>query len=319
MKVRFLVSIVATVAVLIVSFVYLTFGVLKLNVVSDQTTVTITAPKSNGLHAGSAVLLRGVPIGDVKSVSYSGENDIEIEIAYDAGYAIPADTKLVIENQSMLGESGVFLTPEPGDNGPTITSGQRLVAAVVEVPASVPELLGSTQTLLDQVDPTLVNSLVETISTALSGLEEPVERLTPAAQLLAATMIYSQPALVKIIGSSTTMLQNGEWVGSSLRATEPELIYAGEALRDVITQVKPFADFTNGGQLIRERWKPTLDRAAVLSSKTVPAIGSIAEVLVPAAQRSGSLLGTLNISTLIEQAMPALPGDSLRLNVKLPN
>ena len=72
MKARYAFSIVATIAVLIIAVAYLSMGVLKMRVFSDQTTVTITAPKSNGLHAGSAVLLRGVSIGSVKSVSYTG-------------------------------------------------------------------------------------------------------------------------------------------------------------------------------------------------------------------------------------------------------
>ena len=67
MTVRYTISILSTVAVLVASVLYLSFGVLKMRA-GDQTTVTITAPKSNGLHAGSAVLLRGVPIGSVQEL-----------------------------------------------------------------------------------------------------------------------------------------------------------------------------------------------------------------------------------------------------------
>ena len=231
MKARYLLSILATVAVLLVSLAYLSIGVLKLRVGSDMTTVTVSAPKSNGLHCGSAVLFRGVPIGEVTDIAYAGTGTVDVTVSYDSRYEIPTSSKLVIENQSMLGESGLFLTPDAGDTGPLITSGQNLSATVVDVPASVPELLGSTQTLLDQVDPTLVNDLVNTISEALVGTEGAVERLTPAAQLVAATLIYSQPDLVTIIRNATTMLQRGEWMGPSLRPVSPQMEYVGRSLR----------------------------------------------------------------------------------------
>lgn len=319
MKPRYLVSILATVVVLALSLAYLATGILNLRVVgSGQTTVTISAAKSNGIHAGSAVLYRGVPIGKVDSVVYTGK-DISITASFDANYSIPTNSTIAIENQSMIGESGLFLTPDADNEGPAITDGQQLTATSVEVPASVPELLGSTQTLLDQVDPDAVNRLVETLSVALHGTDGAVARLTPAAKVLAATMISAQPALVKIIRNGTSMLQRGEWIGPSLRPAKAELIYAGDALSKVVTSVKPFADFTDGGELIGRSWKPTLERGAKLAGKLSPPLGSIAETLLPAAQRSGSLLATLNIATLIEQAMLAFPGDSLRLSVNLPN
>lgn len=124
MKARYLLSILATVAVLLVSLAYLSIGVLKLRVGSDMTTVTISAPKSNGLHSGSAVLFRGVPIGEVTDIAYAGTGTVDVTVSYDSRYEIPTSSKLVIENQSMLGESGLFLTPDAGDTGPLITSGQ---------------------------------------------------------------------------------------------------------------------------------------------------------------------------------------------------
>ncbi|MGV9479060.1 MlaD family protein [Gordonia aichiensis] len=318
MKARYAFSIIATIAVLIIAVAYLSMGVLKMQVFSDQTTVTITAPKSNGLHAGSAVLLRGVSIGSVTSVSYTGSNDIEIQIAYDASHRIPSNSKLVIENQSMIGESGLFLIPPSDGQAEPIRGGQALTASVVEVPASVPELLGSTQTLLDQVDPTLVNDLVDTLATALAGTEGDVERLTPAAQVLAATMIYSQPAIKKVIGNATTMLQDGAWIGPSLRPTAPQLVYAGTSIRDVVTAVKPFATYTDGGVKIRERWKPSLNRSAVLVNKIAPPLGSIADTLLPTARQSGSVLSQIDFATLLQQAMTVLPGDSVALNLGPP-
>lgn len=318
MTLRAALSILATIAVLIGSVLYLTGGVLKMRTFSDQTTVVVNAPKTNGLHAGSAVLYRGVPIGNVRDVSYTGGDAVRIELSYDSRYRIPVDSDLVIENQSMLGETAMYFDPR-SDQGPIIDGSNSLQATVVEVPASVPEVLGSAQTLLDQVDPSLVNDLVDTVAQALAGTRGAVETLTPAAQLVAATMIYSEPDLAAIIRRSGVLMADGEWIGPAMRPTRGELLIAGDNLSEVITHVKPFADYTDGGEIIGERWKPTLEKAAEQVGRLVPPIGRLAEVLTPAARRSGAaLLGTMNISTLLNQAMRALPGDSLRLSVALP-
>ena len=318
MTLRSALSILATVAVLFVSIAYLLGGVLNVNPLIDTTTVTITAPKSNGLHAGSAVVYRGVPIGSVDHVAYTGDGDVSIKVSYDAAYRIPVNSDLVIENQSMLGETAMYLAPS-SDEGPYISGDRALSAKIVDVPASVPELLGSARTVLDQIDPALVNDLVDTVSQALAGTKDAVERLTPAAQMVAATMIYSQPALVKIIRNSTTMMADGKWIGPAMRPTRPELLMAGQNLYDVVTHVKPFADFTNGGEMIAQRWKPTLQRAATTVGDLVPPIGRFAQVLVPTARSTGAaILSDLNIATLLEQAMRTLPGDSLRLTVTTP-
>ncbi|WP_132992711.1 MlaD family protein [Gordonia zhaorongruii] len=315
MILRYTLSILATVAVLVVSVAYLAGGVLNVRPFTDKTTITITAPKTNGLHAGSAVVYRGVPIGDVEKVSYTGDAEVLVTVSYDAAYRIPVNSDLVIENQSMLGETAMYLAPAAA-GGPYIGDGRELSARVVEVPASVPELLGSARTVLDQVDPSLVNDLVDTVAQALAGTKDAVQRLTPAAQLVSATMIYSQPALVKIIRNATTMMADGEWIGSAMRPTKPELLMAGQNLYDVITHVKPFADFTNGGEVIAQRWKPTLERSAETVGELVPPISRFAQTLVPTARTAGSaIFSDLNIATLLEQAMRMLPGDALRLAI----
>ena len=56
---RFVLALLATIAVLIASVWYPAIGVLNTRTLTSMTTVTITALKSNGLHAGSAVSLRG--------------------------------------------------------------------------------------------------------------------------------------------------------------------------------------------------------------------------------------------------------------------
>jgi virulence factor Mce-like protein len=314
---RFILALLATIAVLIASVWYLAIGVLNTRMLTSMTTVTITAPKSNGLHAGSAVSLRGAVIGDVREVRFTGDN-VVIDVAYDAANKIPVASEIMISNQSMLGESALVFLPRV-DSGPMISNGQQFSAGVVDIPASVPELLGSTQTLLDQFDPAEVNNLVDTLRVALAGTEGDVERLTPAAKVLAASMIYSEPALVKIMRNAAPMVSDGAWIGPSLRATKPQLLTAGVNLSDVITAVKPFADYTDGGRIIGERWKPALQKSAAVVGELVPPIARLAEALVPTARLAGaSIFDSVSISALMEQAMRSLPGDALRLTIVVP-
>lgn len=320
MTLRFTLAMAATIGVLALSLVYLGGTVLHTRTFEAKTTAVIHAPRTNGVHPGSAVMYRGIAIGTVGEVTYRGGDQVAITISYDDRYRIPVDTSLTIENQSLLGESAVVLIPDTDtQDGPAISSGQVLTASAADIPASVPELLGSVQTLLDQVSPNEVNELVDTLRTALAGTQGDIDRLTPAAQQVAATMIYSQPALVTILRNAAPMMQNGRWIGPALRPVRGELLTAGDHLRDVITHVKPFADFTDGGRLIGERWKPTLERSASMVGTMVPPIARLAETLIPAAQRAGhSIFAELDIATLLTQAMTALPGDSLKLNLTAP-
>lgn len=314
MTLRHLTALVATVAVFVGAVTYLGLGVLKVRTLDDMTTVTISAPKSNGLHSGSAVLYRGVPIGSVDSVGYEG-GEIRVRLSYESRYRLPVDSQVSIQNQSLIGESGVMVVP-PAQGGSTmIADGDHLAASVIDVPASVPQLLGSAQTILDQVDPDLVNSLVDTVTQALAGTDQAVETLTPAAQMLAATIIYSQPALVQVIQNGTDILRDGQWIGPALRPVKPEMIYAGNVLRNLIPTIKPFADYTQYGDIIRDRWKKTLDRGAALAAKNAPPIGDLLGTLVPAAQRTGSILGTIDLATLVDRATQSLPGDTVRLQI----
>lgn len=318
MTTRFAMTIVATILVLIASVAYLGGSVLNTRTFDAMTTVVIDAPRTNGLHAGSAVVYRGIAIGSVRDVVYAGGDRVKIDVAYDARHRIPVDTALMIENQSMLGESAVVFSPL-SDAGPSISNGQRLTAEAADVPASVPELLGAAQTVLGQVSPDGVNELVDTLRTALAGTEGDIDRLGPAAELVAATMIYSEPALVQLLRNAAPMLADGAWIGPSLRPLREELLVAGGHLSDVITHVKPFADYTEGGKIIGERWKPTLERSAAMVGEVVPPIARLAETLVPAAQRAGqSIFAEVSIARLLEQAMRTLPGDTLRLVVRPP-
>src|ERR1700722_7388953 len=118
MKMRDVVSFVAFGAILVFVFSY--FGTLGLRVQppSDRTTLSMDIPDINGLVAGSKVTLRGVPVGQVNTVSTSARA-ATVDFYVEGRYRIPVDTEVRLENLSALGESYIDLRPRSVD-GPIL-------------------------------------------------------------------------------------------------------------------------------------------------------------------------------------------------------
>ena len=54
-------------------------------------------------------------------------------------------------------------------------------------------------------------------------------------------------------------------------------------------------------------------------SDLAPKVGTLADALLPAARRTGSsIFETLDMATLLRQAALMMPGDSVRLDVRMP-
>ncbi len=82
----------------------------------------------SGLFVGSVISLQGLPIGNVRTISFSQTaNRLSISLAVDSKYAdrIKKGTTAEIKTQGALGDKYIFLNPgEP--NGPTIASGATI-------------------------------------------------------------------------------------------------------------------------------------------------------------------------------------------------
>ena len=157
--------------------------------------------------------------------------------------------------------------------------------------------MGSTQTLLDQFDPARVNNLVDTLRVALAGTGGDVQRLTPAAKGACGDDDLFGASPRQDHAECDADDRRRFLDGPVAAGDKPQLLIAGANLSEVITHVKPFADFTDGGRIIGERWKPSLQKSAAVVGELVPPIARLAEALVPTARLAGaSIFDSVSIS-----------------------
>lgn len=136
---------------------------------------------TNGLQAASSVVIRGVKVGNVSSVSISAQDPtkVEVALAVSKDYKIPVDSKAKIFSASLMGGQAIEIilgnqtaTLEPGD---TITSAVE-VGMFDAISSEFGDIKEKLVVVMDNISTTLVtlNSLVDSnnanISAAIANL-----------------------------------------------------------------------------------------------------------------------------------------------------
>jgi virulence factor Mce-like protein len=111
-------------------FLWISFGgPLPLKAEGYRFTVPFT--EATQLAEQSDVRISGVTVGKVKSIDVSDNGFADATIQLDSRYApIPADTRAILRQKTLLGETFVELTPG-NENGPTLDEGGTLPRAQV--------------------------------------------------------------------------------------------------------------------------------------------------------------------------------------------
>ena len=103
--------------------------------------VKVNFPEATQLAQEADVRISGVPVGRVKKKELDDESDTtSVEIELDDQYApIPADTRAVLRQKTLLGETYVELTPGTKD-GPMVDDGGTLAAGQVSPTVELDEI-----------------------------------------------------------------------------------------------------------------------------------------------------------------------------------
>src|SRR5262249_39228801 len=90
-----------------------------------QTHVTAYFERATGVYSGTEVRILGVKVGKVTKVTPKG-NMVEVELAYDAKYKVPANAQAAIIVPSLVADRYVQVTP--GYRGGTAVAGGATVS-----------------------------------------------------------------------------------------------------------------------------------------------------------------------------------------------
>ena len=293
---------------------YLALSVLKLEPTVERTHATVDLGDAGGLRPGSDVVYRGVPIGRVDSVD-GVPGAVRLRLSYDAGYGIPVNSRMRVENLSTLGEPVFSFLPDTTD-GPYIENGATLTESV-ELPTSVPELLSSTSDLLDQTDAESVRSLVDTLSRTVDGLEATLPQAQHGAELLLLTLTRHEGSLDRVLRDFAMVMGDVDWVRPTLTEAPPMLDRFGDTLGVSYEYLFEGSQVLRGEEILGS-WRDEQEQLYRVLAALSPEVGAIGTALRPVTSAVGPSISHIDIATLLENTIATMPDDAVRFTVTMP-
>ncbi|NKY61030.1 MlaD family protein [Nocardia flavorosea] len=300
------ISLASIVAILVLGTTYLTREVAGIEVFTGHTGVTMTLARTAGVAVGSPVLLRGIEVGRVDSMSYGpGGVDLGLEIGEE--HSIPVHTAVRIENLSALGEPYIDFRPDTGA-GPYLRDGQHIDAEVVELPVALPEMSRSVVDLLHQLDPVVLASLTNTLDRSLAGTDRVVPELSRSTELLAATLLSRLPAMRQLLTDLQDVGSDMAWVEPSARASAPLWTLFAQRFSEIVDSLAGISNVgdTPAMYLEGDGLVPVLSGVTEWLEREGPGLAELAPVLRPLAAPAGP---SMDISALITQALGSVGAD----------
>ncbi|MFE9324552.1 MlaD family protein [Nocardia sp. NPDC052278] len=315
MKPGSLVSLGGIAAILILGAGYLTFGVVRFDPLADYTNASMVLRNSGSLGVGSPILLTGIPIGKVTSVENTAAG-VEVGFRVDKGQQVPTDSTVTIEQLSALGEPYVQFVPNTG-GGPYLKDGQRLDTKDIRTPLSIPEVARLVTKTMNQLDPTVVGSIVDTLGKSISGTSAAMPELARSGDLLAATIMTRAPKIAELLNSFQLAASDIEWAGPATSIGAPDLVRFGQSLDDLVEAVGRLVTAGNSPQMYLEGdgLVPFLQRVTEWMDKVGPELKSLIPGLRPLADAVTASAPRIDLSSLISQALHETGDDAVKVRV----
>ncbi|QLY29569.1 MlaD family protein [Nocardia huaxiensis] len=320
MKASSLASVASIVTILVLGSAYLTFGVVKADWFRDQVEATMTVPESGGLLPRSKVLLSGVQVGQVTSVTHVPAG-VEVHFRVRGDYRIPVASAVRIEGLSGLGEAYLDFRPETAD-GPYLRDGQTVAATEVTAPQSIPDIARTSTELLRQLNPEALASIVDTFSTAMTGTETIVPQLSRATDLLAATLLSRTDLIREMLLAMQSRATDMDWTGPALRGAAGPWADFGPRVAEVADSITRVIRAGNAPDSFLEESPDTIGLAPFLRETAErldimgPEFAPLWPMLAPVLAQAPPLISRLDLGSLISQALHATTDDgTLRLQI----
>ncbi|MGW4739647.1 MlaD family protein [Nocardia xishanensis] len=317
MKTGSLASLGGIAAIMILGAAYLTFGVVRFDPFADYTHATMVLKNSGGLGVGSPILLTGIEIGDVTSVDNTAAG-VEVGFRVDAAHKVPTGSVVTIEHLSALGEPYVQFVPK-GEGGPYLRDGQRLDTEDVRTPLSVAEVARMVTKTMNQLDPAVVGSLVETMGESVTGTESVMPELARSGDLLASTIMTRSPKIAELLDSFQLAAADIEWAGPATAAGAPGLVRFGQALDELVEAVGRLVTAQGSPEMYLEGdgVVPFLEKLTAWLREAGPELRALVPGLRPLADAGASAAPRLDLSTLIGQALHSTDDDAIQVRVAI--
>lgn len=283
------------------------FGSLGLRVKppAERTNLSMDLAEINNLVTGSNVLLRGVPVGKVATISTT-VHAATVGFWVDRRYRIPRDSEVRIENLSALGESYIALMPR-SEGGPVFTDGQYIATELVIQPPSISELATSVVRVLDQLDAGALKRIVAELDAALPNPTAVLPNLSRTSMLLKKTAADMQGRGRVLLDNFQALLQNAEWVGPVLDGLTPSLVETFKWSQDMFKGIPPFLHRGEPENIINlNKLVARIQRFLDTSGGDLKVLG---EAMLPKLNTISAALMNFDTGRILDNMLAAVPED----------
>ena len=207
------------------------------------------------LNTHADVKLRGIIVGEVRSVSTDGdEATVNLSLKPDQVQEISSAVSARILPKTLFGEKYVALVPPPaGENTRHIKAGDVIARDKTAVGIEIEKVLNDALPLLQAVDPADLNATLNTLATALEG------RGTEIAETLTQLDGYLKklnPSVPKLMAALTKLTQVSQLYGDvtpdlvralrNLTITGNTVVEKEQQLQKFFTDVQTLSGTANG-------------------------------------------------------------------------
>lgn len=316
MKIGALASLGGIAAITVLGASYLTFGVVRVDPFADYTAASIEIANSGGLSVGSPILLTGIEIGEVTGVDTSASGRVQVGFRFGADHKVPMSSVVTIEHLSSLGEPYVQFVPRDA-NGPYLTDGQRLSGENVRTPMSIPEVARLVTKTVEQLDPAVVGSLVDTLGTAMVGTENVVPELARAGDLLAAALMSRAPAIGELQNNFEYVSGDIGWAGPATSAAAPAFIRLSQVIDQFVESVGRATEGDSRIYLRDGGLVPLLEQLTAKLNELGPELSALLPGLRPLTESVTATAPQLDLSALVTQALHNTDADAVKVRVAI--
>ncbi|MGH3554430.1 MAG: MCE family protein, partial [Mycobacterium sp.] len=191
-------------ASLLVAFAVLTY-LSYTSAFSSTDTVTVTAPRAGlVMEPDGKVKYRGIQIGKVKNVSYSGDQaQLNLAIDSDEMHFIPDNATVHIASNTIFGAKSVEFIPPQSPSMTSLRPGAHMQTSAVSL--EVNTLFQSLIDLLHKVDPVDLNATLSALAEGLRGHGRDLGALLSGLNTLTQQTNPKLPALQQDFGKTATV------------------------------------------------------------------------------------------------------------------
>ena len=244
--------------ILIIAAAYWGITFLKgLDILSNTDTYYARYQQSNGIEVSSPVLVRGIKVGAVTSVSIgSVEEPVTVTMKVRSKYAIPSNSVATIASESLLGGKAIVM--QIGDSAEILNDGDTIKGAVDNgIAEQIEDVKGKLTGALDQLTITLeglnkvlsddniasvsstlgnINRASRNADLAISDLRVKLDGITSDLSVLTAELNRTAPQLGRTI-------DNLSYISDTLGVSLPELMSSiNNTVREVNGTVAAMTD-----------------------------------------------------------------------------